>query len=206
MSVINCSRIASGTRCSSSLLFVTVIDTWAGPLPDLGHAMPWPFGRHGVQNPNDKTNLAPYRVLHRGLLSRASPKDWAGLQWPDLPPRHQVRPAIARGVLLGRLPRRHRTPGSRRGLQQHLDARSAPSVPCADDRARLLPSAVEEVDKAPAKAPTEPGSGGVNSSRLVNPAPRTMSSTWSATRLRCCREQVAIDHNEFADCRPRSIR
>jgi hypothetical protein len=36
-------------------------------------------------NPNDKTNLAPYRVLHFVALAylavRLMSKDWSGLQW-----------------------------------------------------------------------------------------------------------------------------
>jgi hypothetical protein len=39
-------------------------------------------------NANDKTNLAPYRALHfvviALLVARFLPKDWKGLQWPDL--------------------------------------------------------------------------------------------------------------------------
>lgn len=41
-------------------------------------------------NPNDKTNLAPYRVLHFIILfffiSRFMARDWPGLQWPVLRP------------------------------------------------------------------------------------------------------------------------
>jgi len=41
-------------------------------------------------NPNDRTNLAPYRVLHfvviAFLVTRLLSKDWRGLQWPALQP------------------------------------------------------------------------------------------------------------------------
>jgi hypothetical protein len=41
-------------------------------------------------NPNDKTNLAPYRVLHfivtAYLVARFVPRDWRGLQWPIFRP------------------------------------------------------------------------------------------------------------------------
>jgi hypothetical protein len=41
-------------------------------------------------NPNDKTNLAPYRLLHFIILAffitRFMPRDWPGLQWPVFRP------------------------------------------------------------------------------------------------------------------------
>jgi hypothetical protein len=57
-------------------------------VPEFGNLMPdWilaPF------NPNDKTNLAPYRVLHLLALAlvvtRFLPADSPGLQWPALAP------------------------------------------------------------------------------------------------------------------------
>ncbi|MBR0796835.1 OpgC domain-containing protein [Bradyrhizobium jicamae] len=69
------------------LLFALVM-TLAGRIPELGHAMP--AGLYDAFNPNDKTNLAPYRVLHFVVLAffvtRFLPKDWAGLQWPVFRP------------------------------------------------------------------------------------------------------------------------
>jgi len=64
------------------LLFALVM-TFAGRFPELGQAMPaWLFDAF---NPNDKTNLAPYRVLHFVVLAffvtRFLPRDWAGLHW-----------------------------------------------------------------------------------------------------------------------------
>jgi hypothetical protein len=41
-------------------------------------------------NPNDKTNLAPYRVLHFVIIAffvtRFVPKEWKGLEWPVFQP------------------------------------------------------------------------------------------------------------------------
>ena len=87
------------------LVFALVM-TMAGRFPAFGAMFPgWLFDAF---NPNDKTNLAPYRVLHFIVLAffvtRFVPKDWRGLQWRNLPAGHQMRPAIARGVLRRRLP------------------------------------------------------------------------------------------------------
>jgi hypothetical protein len=64
------------------LLFALVM-TMAGRFPEYGHMMPdWLFDAF---NPNDKTNLAPYRVLHFVIIAffvtRFVPKEWRGLQW-----------------------------------------------------------------------------------------------------------------------------
>ena len=55
----------------------------AGWFPEFGNLFPrWLFDAF---NPNDKTNLAPYRFLHFVvivyLVTRFMPKDWSGLQW-----------------------------------------------------------------------------------------------------------------------------
>jgi hypothetical protein len=60
----------------------------AGRFPEFGRMFPaWLFDAF---NPNDKTNLAPYRVLHFIVLAffvtRFLPKDWRGLQWPIFQP------------------------------------------------------------------------------------------------------------------------
>jgi hypothetical protein len=62
--------------------------TMAGRFPEFGKMLPtWLFDAF---NPNDKTNLAPYRVLHfivmAFLVARFVPKDWRGLQWPIFKP------------------------------------------------------------------------------------------------------------------------
>jgi hypothetical protein len=62
--------------------------TMAGRFPELEKMLPnWLFDAF---NPNDKANLAPYRLLHFILLvfivTRFVPKDWPGLQWNILQP------------------------------------------------------------------------------------------------------------------------
>lgn len=64
-------------------LVFALLMTMAGRFPDYGHMMPdWLFDAF---NPNDKTNLAPYRVLHFVIIAffvtRFVPKEWRGLQW-----------------------------------------------------------------------------------------------------------------------------
>jgi hypothetical protein len=68
--------------CIAYLIFALVM-TMAGKFPDFGALFPdWLYSAF---NPNDKTNLAPYRFLHFVviviLVIRFVPKDWAGLQW-----------------------------------------------------------------------------------------------------------------------------
>jgi len=67
--------------------------TMAGRFPEFGKLFPaWLLDAF---NPNDKTNLAPYRLLHfivvAFLVTRLVPKDWRGLKWPIF------RPAIKCG-------------------------------------------------------------------------------------------------------------
>ena len=62
--------------------------TMAGRFPAFGNMFPtWLFDAF---NPNDKTNLAPYRVLHfivmAYLVTRFVPKDWRGLDWQIFKP------------------------------------------------------------------------------------------------------------------------
>lgn len=69
------------------LVFALVM-TMAGRFPELAHMMPsWLYDAF---NPNDKTNLAPYRILHFVILAffitRFLPRDWPGLQWPVFRP------------------------------------------------------------------------------------------------------------------------
>ena len=64
------------------LLFAMVM-TMAGRFPELAHLMPgWLVDAF---NPNDKTNLAPYRLLHFIILAffitRFMARDWPGLEW-----------------------------------------------------------------------------------------------------------------------------
>jgi hypothetical protein len=69
------------------LLFALVL-TLAGRIPGFGEMFPdWLYGAF---NPNDKTNLAPYRVLHfviiALLVTRFVPKDWSALESKWLEP------------------------------------------------------------------------------------------------------------------------
>jgi hypothetical protein len=69
------------------LMFALVM-TMAERFPELGNMFPgWLFDPF---NPNDKTNLAPYRVLHfivaALLVTRCVSKDWRGLKWPIFKP------------------------------------------------------------------------------------------------------------------------
>mgnify|MGYP001059683919 FL=1 len=64
-------------------LLFSLVMTMAGRFPELG-AM-FPSWLYDAFNPNDKTNLAPYRVLHFVIIAffvtRFVSKDWRGLQW-----------------------------------------------------------------------------------------------------------------------------
>jgi hypothetical protein len=72
---------------SAYLLFALVM-TMAGRFPEIAHMMPvWLYDAF---NPNDKTNLAPYRLVHFIVLfffiARFLPRDWRGLEWPVIRP------------------------------------------------------------------------------------------------------------------------
>jgi hypothetical protein len=69
------------------LVFALVM-TLAGRFPTFGAMFPgWLFDAF---NPNDKTNLAPYRALHfvvvAFLVTRFVSKNWRGLEWPIFEP------------------------------------------------------------------------------------------------------------------------
>jgi hypothetical protein len=73
--------------CFAYLLFALVM-TMAGKFPDFGALFPdWLYSAF---NPNDKTNLAPYRFVHFivivFLVVRFLPKDWPGLEWKVFDP------------------------------------------------------------------------------------------------------------------------
>ena len=68
--------------CIGYLIFAMVM-TMAGKFPDFGALFPrWLYDTF---NPNDKTNLAPYRFIHFAVIVimviRFVPKDWSGLEW-----------------------------------------------------------------------------------------------------------------------------
>jgi hypothetical protein len=69
-------------------LLLGLVMTMAGKFPDFGHMFPqWLYSTF---NPNDKTNLAPYRFLHFVVIVimviRFVPKDWPGLEWKIFDP------------------------------------------------------------------------------------------------------------------------
>ena len=69
-------------------LAFALVMTMAGRFPEFAGWMPaWLFDTF---NPNDKTNLAPYRVIHFIILAffitRFLPRDWPGLHWPVFKP------------------------------------------------------------------------------------------------------------------------
>ncbi|WP_027578279.1 OpgC domain-containing protein [Bradyrhizobium sp. Ai1a-2] len=68
--------------CVAYLIFALIM-TMAGRFSDFGAMFPdWLYSAF---NPNDKTNLAPYRFIHFAviviLVIRFIPKDWAALEW-----------------------------------------------------------------------------------------------------------------------------
>ena len=77
---------------SAYLLFAMVM-TLAGSFPQLESLFPEQVFK--AFNPNDKTNLAPYRVIHFVIIAffvtRFVPRDWKGLEWSGF------RPAILCG-------------------------------------------------------------------------------------------------------------
>ena len=64
-------------------LFFALVMTMAGKFPGFGAL--FPHWLYDTFNPNDKTNLAPYRFLHFVviviLIIRFVPKEWPGLEW-----------------------------------------------------------------------------------------------------------------------------
>jgi hypothetical protein len=69
-------------------LILALIMTMAGKFPDFGAL--FPHWLYSTFNPNDKTNLAPYRFLHFVaiviLVIRFVPKEWSGLEWKVFDP------------------------------------------------------------------------------------------------------------------------
>src|ERR1700738_935739 len=69
-------------------LILGLVMTMAGKFPDFGAL--FPHWLYSTFNPNDKTNLAPYRFLHFVviviLVIRFVPKDWKGLEWKVFDP------------------------------------------------------------------------------------------------------------------------
>jgi hypothetical protein len=87
-------RLRAGFRSPTAVFFgiaylvFALAMTMAGRFPEFGQILPaW---LHDAFIPSDKTNLAPYRVLHFIVVAlfatRLVPRDWAGLNWPILKP------------------------------------------------------------------------------------------------------------------------
>ncbi|KJC59915.1 membrane protein [Bradyrhizobium sp. LTSPM299] len=74
--------------CIAYMIFALIM-TMAGRFPDSLGAM-FPHWLYSEFNPNDKTNLAPYRFLHfvviTVLVIRFVPKDWSALEWKVFDP------------------------------------------------------------------------------------------------------------------------
>lgn len=73
---------------ASAYLVFALLMTMAGRFPEFAHMMPARLV--GAFNLNDKTNLAPYRLMHfiflAFFITRLMPRDWLGLQWPAFRP------------------------------------------------------------------------------------------------------------------------
>src|SRR3954453_1419490 len=69
-------------------LILGLIMTMAAKFPGFGDM--FPHWLYSTFNPNDKTNLAPYRFLHFVVIVvmtiRFVPKDWPGLEWKIFDP------------------------------------------------------------------------------------------------------------------------
>jgi hypothetical protein len=72
---------------SAYLIFALVV-TLAGPFPELRSFIP--EGVYSLFSPNDKTNLAWYRIIHFAVIAffvvRLVPRDWKGLESPLFAP------------------------------------------------------------------------------------------------------------------------
>lgn len=87
------------------LLFALTV-TLAGKFPQLAAMIPDPV--LGAFLPNEKENIAPYRVLHflalAFLISHLVPRDWRGFQWAALQPLmkcgEEWLPVFCAGVFL----------------------------------------------------------------------------------------------------------
>ena len=69
-------------------MILALVMTMAGKFPAFGEM--FPHWLYSTFNPNDKTNLAPYRFLHFVviviLVIRFVPKEWPGLEWKIFDP------------------------------------------------------------------------------------------------------------------------
>ena len=122
------------------LLFALVV-TAAGKFPLLAEFVPEPVLHTFL--PNDKENLAPYRVIHflalAFLFTLVVPRDWRGFRMGDPAACHQVRGRMAAGLLRRRIPFLCRPLRPDNGAEFACDARSRQHRRDIDhDRRRLL--------------------------------------------------------------------
>ncbi len=73
----------------SAYLVFALVMTMARRFCDIGHEL-FPDWLFNAFNPNDKTNMAPYRVIHflvvAFMITRFLPRNWPGLTWPVFAP------------------------------------------------------------------------------------------------------------------------
>jgi len=136
-------------------LVLALVMTMAGKFPDFGAL--FPHWLYDTFNPNDKTNLAPYRFLHFVviliLVISVHTEGLAGAGMADFRSRDRLRPAVARGVLRRRLPflcRPFRT-DDECGFAVRADFRQRDGNSDHDHR-RLLHFLVEKAGQAAAQA------------------------------------------------------
>ncbi len=136
-------------------LLLGLVMTMAGKFPDFGHM--FPHWLYSTFNPNDKTNLAPYRFLHFVVIVimviRFVPKDWAGSGMEGVRSPDRLRSAVARRVLRRRVPvvRRTLRTVDELGFAVRADLRQRHRHRDHDHR-RLLHLLVEAAGQAAAEA------------------------------------------------------
>ena len=143
--------------------------TMAGKFPDFG-AM-FPHWLYSTFNPNDKTNLAPYRFLHFVVIVimviRFVPKDWPALEWKVFDPvivcGQQSLAVFCVGVFLSFVG--HFELIDELGLAVRADLRQRGRHRDHDDR-RLLHLLVETAGQAAAE-----GAAGASQGRLIHAGP-----------------------------------
>jgi len=99
-------RLSILRAAAAAYLLFALILTLAGKFSQLAAIIPTPLLDTFL--PNDKENIAPYRVLHflalAFLVSYLVPRDWRGFQWPALQPLmkcgEEWLPVFCAGVFL----------------------------------------------------------------------------------------------------------
>ena len=139
-------------------MILALVMTMAGKFPAFGEL--FPHWLYSTFNPNDKTNLAPYRFLHFVviviLVIRFVPKDWSGLEWKIFDPLvvcgQQSLAVFCVGVFLSFVGHFHAV--AELGLAVRADPRQRDRHRDHDDR-RLLHFLVEAAGQAAQAAGAE---------------------------------------------------